>query len=595
MIHFNLSRSVVVGIAVLLMPLFLFTGCQQAPNRERFSSAKGVSVEFFLPADTFMFFKVGTSDMAQLKNLAELNAYFPNDPLKFIVDEFNKGFEEGASLQDYGLSYTEDILPMINEKSEFYFAVSPGDVEKGGTPDFVFAVTLADEEKLNSLLASQQLQGRLVQKDYYNRQYFMEVAEENSDVSAYFLRIEDVLFVTTNEEILHKGLDNVAVGENLLSKNPVYAKALADYSDSALVVYADFQKLVYFLQKSAELEVDENFLENFGLMGIQAEQVGEIESEVVLAKIEDEGIRVSVNLIAKDETGFKYLTTEMKPSYLVNSVPAVTPIIYFEGYNFRRSIDSFLALAKSDVEGVDPEFKDGIAQMKQFFEIQGLDLEEDILTFLDKGYAFVLQDTQSLIPGIGLYVDVSGNADGAVKVSRKINDSFTGLWGQALEESPEMAMFVQKFDVVPEKLWKFGLNINALLAGQSGALQKKLSGQVIEFYYGVLEDDVMTFALESNLEQSFGKGDVVALNSEFKKAMTYLNGADIGVTYIAPGAFLRYLDRIIQLAQEEGMPASDLAEYDKVKSYILPLKSIVAASSSTDSKIGVQMFVHIAP
>lgn len=595
MTNFNLSRSVFAGFTVLLVSLFIITGCQQSPKKERFSSAKGINIESFFPADTFMLFKIGTGDQEQLKNLAEMNSYFPNDPLKFIVDEFNNGFEEGAELDEYGISYKEDILTMINERSEFYFAMTPGELEDGGAPDFVIAITLSDEGKLNSLLAFQEIKGKLIQKNYHNRPYFVEVTENTADTSAYFTRVDDVLFVATDEKLLHKGLDNIAIGENLLSQNPVYSRALIDYVDSVLLVYADFEKLVYFLDKSAELNEGENFMEKFGVPGLQTEKVLDIESEVIIAKIEDEGIRVTIDILGKDGTDFLVTAGDMKPSYLMNKIPAITPMIYVEGYNLRQSIDSFLALANSDIEGIDPDFKEGIAQMEQFFVSQNLDLEGDILPFLDKGFAFVYQDNQSLVPGMGLYVDVTGNLDGAVKVSQMINQALTDLWEQALVESPEMEMFVQKEDIVPSKLWKFGLNINALLAGQSGPLQKKLSGQAIEFYYGILEDGVMTFALEPNLENRYGNEDVVSADSGFKKAISYLNGADVGVTYIAPGAVFEYIDRIMQLAREEGMPASDLVDYEVIKSYVMPIKSIVGASSYSDLHIGMQMFVHIAP
>jgi hypothetical protein len=129
---------------------------------------------------------------------------------------------------------------------------------------------------------------------------------------------------------------------------------------------------------------------------------------------------------------------------------------------------------------------------------------------------------------------------------------------------------------------------------QSKGLQKKFSGQFVEFYYGVLEEDVMTFAIKSDLENVYAKSPVVSDDAEVKKALAYLNGADVGITYFSPNAFFHYMDRLLQFAQEEGMPASELGEYERMKNYFMPIRSIVGASVISGDTMNAQLFVHIA-
>jgi hypothetical protein len=325
--------------------------------------------------------------------------------------------------------------------------------------------------------------------------------------------------------------------------------------------------------------------------GVQDSGIQSIESELILASAEKDGIRLTATVLGREGQDLTKTAGEISKSYLVSQIPARYPVIYSEAYNLKQAYEMFIKTAQSD-----PEMASGIKEMETFLTEQGLDLEKDIMSFLGKGYAFVVEDTDSVIPALGLYVDVSGNEQGALKVAGKINEAVDKVWGQAKEESPELAFVLFKDEVVKGRLWKFKLNVDTLLTGAPAEVIKKLSGQKLEFYYGVLPQKVMVFALKPDLEKVYGQSPVVSESDEFKKARSYLNGADRGVTYLAPSQVFVYLDRVIKLAQEAngGQMPADLQEYQTVRSYVWPIKSFMAASKVVEKdKVVAEAFLHI--
>ena len=123
---------------------------------------------------------------------------------------------------------------------------------------------------------------------------------------------------------------------------------------------------------------------------------------------------------------------------------------------------------------------------------------------------------------------------------------------------------------------------------------KKLTGQKVELYLGIVGNNVLALALHPDLEKSYAKGgDVVANANEFKRALEYIKGNDLTVTYFAPAAVFDYLDRIMQLAKDTGANI-DMTDYNEVRSLVRPVKSIVLGSSGFANGVArSEIFVHI--
>ena len=161
--RFNYLNLPLAAMGILFV--LSLSGCQQSVmTTPRFMSEKGVNVEAFLPAESLLVAKFGSRDADQLDALKILNGYFPNDPLGAIVTEFNQGFKNGTNLTELGLNYEQDVLPILNNKSQFFMAMSsrqevlpPGTLETASSPkvSFSLAMTIADEAKFDALLDTQ--------------------------------------------------------------------------------------------------------------------------------------------------------------------------------------------------------------------------------------------------------------------------------------------------------------------------------------------------------------------------------------------------------------------------------------------------------
>ncbi len=575
-------------LALGVLSLFLFSACQQGPRVSgRFVSEQGVNIEAVLPADIFLLAKLGTSDPGQLSNLQTLNAFFQYDPLGSMVREFNAGFKEGADLQEIGLDYDRDILPILSPKTELFVAIAPGEGNSLEKIRGLLAMTISDQVKFDGLM-NKQVETSVFKKYSYNGQSYFTQKDEAAD-KVFIVRVKDTVFVFNDLQTMQKGLDNLSINNVALSGNQIYQRAVQNYQPSIAFIYGDFSRVIDFM-KSAGSE-GEDALKVLGGANLQENGIASIESETLLVTVEKEGIRLAATVLGKSGGDLRKVSGDVEKSYLLSRIPAKYPVIYTEAYNLRQAYDSFIKIAEQDLE-----MSDGISQLRDFLTGQGLDLEKDLLSFMDKGYAFVMEDTDSVIPALGFYLDAGSNVDGAIKVSGRINQGLDDLWQQATAESPELSMFVSKEEVIPGKLWKYKLNLDPLLADAPAEISKKLSGQKIELYYGVLQENVFVIALKPDLEKVYGKSPVVVESDEFKKALSYLKGAEVGVTYLAPSQVFVYMDRMLKLAEEAngGQSLADMTQYQQLKSYIAPIKSLSTASKGVEKeKIAVEAFLHI--
>jgi len=575
------------AVALVSLSLFLLTACQSAPVvNGRFVSEKGVNIEATFPADTFMLVKLGTRDAEQLANLKTLNAYFPDDPLGSLVKEFSQGFKEGTKNQNIGLDFEKDVLPILNEKTEIYFAGAPGEAGSVSKIKGILAMTLADEGKFDDLLNKQTDQGNFTKQTYNEYTYYLP--KNQAEATAMIMRVKDTAFLFTDLDTMKSSLDNLTINNVVLNSNKIYQRAFQNYTPALAFAYGDFGKVMDFMKSSGPS--GEETVKALGQVTLNEAGLGMVESEVITARAEKDGLRFVATLLGKDNTDFTKVAGDMSKPYLVDKIPAKYPVIYTEAYNLKQVYDNFSEVAKKDAQ-----MDKGLKDMKAFLTEQNLDFDKDIMSFLTKGYAFVLEDSDSVIPALGLYIDASGNPGGAVKTAQQIDKSVEEIWQQTLKENPQLNMVLSKEEVIKGQLWKFKLNLDTLLVGAPTEVVKKLTGQKIEFYYGVLPANVMVFAFKPDLETVYGKSPTVAEADEYKQALGYLKGVDQGVTFLSPAQIFVYADRVLSIIQQSGGTAADLTEYELIKKYLQPIKSFsTAAATVQKDQARVEAFLHIA-
>lgn len=580
----NQPKSLNLLVAAMgILSVVSLAGCQQAvPSSERFASAQGVNVEAFMPADTFMFAKIGTNDQSQIDTLKVLNGYFPGNPVGQAIAQFNTGFKEGAELEKVGLTYEKDILPLINEKTQFFIGISPRAGDADNKANFHVAMTVADTAKFDEILGKQ-VQANALKKEDYNGQTIYSEAE-STGTPAFMTRYMDTVLLATSSETLKAGLDNVKANKDLFAENADFKKAMGMYKPNIAVIYANLPQVIAVLGEvdganSAEMAK--------ALAGTDA---ANIQSEVLMVTAEKEGIRIAAKVFGKDGTDLTKGKMAMNmPVYLMKKIPAVNPILYFEGSGLKASYETMLQTLNAD-----PEFTKSMQEMKDFLASYQLDFEKDIMSFMDKGVAFVFDDTGTAIPSIGFYLDASSNPEGAAKVADRINKGFESALADAEKESPDIKMVISKQEVTPGKLWKFKLNLDILLTQVPSAIAQKLSGQKVELYYGLLDENILVLALKPDLEKVYGKDQTVEKSGEFSKALKFVGGQHGGAFYMAPAQVISLADTYIKMLQDSTGQAS-IPEYDAVKADITPLKSMIFSGGKVEKdNVTAEFFLHIA-
>ncbi|MCC6643338.1 DUF3352 domain-containing protein [Candidatus Peregrinibacteria bacterium] len=572
----------VLALGVLVFSLFL-AGCQQvAPATDDFTSKAGVKIEAALPDQIVLFFKLGTKNPDQIKQFKTLNSYFPGDAMGEFVKNFNEGFKSGGKFEELGLDFDRDIKPIVAEDSQLFVVISDLKPEH---LEIMAAFTLADIGKFDALIARQ----KEVQKADYNGNSVLTMTGEDGS-KMYMSRVKDTVFVSISEEGLKGALDRMTKGDVASARNATFARAMKDAGANLAVAFVDLKTVSATLQSGMDEASRAEMEQTLRMFGNGEDVLDMLDSEVFAASVENDGLRVAATVYGKEGADLSKFSPADGAYYLAKQIPAKFPLIYFEGSGFTKVYDVLLKSieAQEETKLNFEEFKKSISEI-------GLDFENDIVAVMDKGLAAVLEDNGSVIPSIGFYLDASGKPESAQKIAGKINEAMDGLMSQALAESPDVAMIMSKEEVVSEKLWKIKVNFDALLMGAPENIAKKLSGQKIELYFGLVGNDILTIALKPDLETVYGKSGAVSDAAEFKQALGYLKGADKSVSFLSPAMTMSYIDRVVQLAKESGaVAATDLQQYEALKAYVMPMKSLAIGSTGLEgNKIRSEIFLHI--
>lgn len=576
-------KTLTLGV---LLSALIFTGCQQtvAPLKDGgMTSKEGVKLEAAIPADAAVIIKLGTTDPDQVKLIKDLNAQFPADLTKEFSTGFNEGFKSGAKFEETGLSFEEDIMPLIGEQTEFVMAMAPGKKDGLNKPEIMASMTLADKGKFDALIAKLK---DVTKEDYKGNTVYTAKSEDGS--LNVFTRYKDTVLLSDSVENLKVILDRVVSGKSLVAAKPGYVKAMKDLKPNVAMVYVDLAAITGQMAIDNPQEI-KSMTKSLGMFGVPTDSLEVLDTEVLFATAEKDGIRLNASLYAKEGADMSKLTTNGQKFYLAKDIPGKSPLLYTEGQGFKEAYGNIL----SAMEG-DQDVKQGMDQVRTALKQVGLDFDQDVMGVMDKGIAMVLADNGSILPSLGFYIDASSKPDSAKKIAGVLNTMLTNGIAEVQVQNPEAAALIDKLDVEADKLWKVKVNVDPLLMSAPESIVKKLTGQKVELYLGLVGNNILALALHPDLEKTYAKGgDVVANAAEFKRALEFIKGNDLTVTYLAPAAVFDYLDRIMQLAKDSGA-AIDMTDYDQVRSLVRPVKSIIMGYGGFANGVArSEIFVHI--
>ncbi len=552
-------RSFFVLTAIFLLS---FTGCGEklaVSGNSAFTSDKGVKVETLLPEQVSILLSLGTKEVEQQNKFAKLIQAFPQD-----------SFKNTLTTQ---IAHLEDILPLIGEHPRAMVAFTGG--VDTPTPDVIAIVAITDETATDTALE------KLTQEGYIKNSTNGAIIYSKEDFS--LVRYQDLVILATKKTLIEEALKRSQEKTASLLQNQNYQKGIAKVNGSFGFLFSDTQ---YFLDSIPKVTTELQQVSSSKLMAA-------LEGEIYGFYAEDQGLRIKGSTYADEkklqETKASFNELNLHEAYLYKQIPGDGMAYYLELYNPRNTFETAFERYENT-----PNSKQTFAQIRSFFTLQGIDVEKDLLTFLDRGMAFSIRKVGGIIPEIGLYIDASSNPTGAKKVMEKMQSTLETLF-QQVSTAPEAAPLLKLLthEKTPDANYKWSIDLNKLSAEDKQKLPPLFINTIPSLTFGTTPKDVAFIKLGIEGDTTI---KTFADNEDLKQAQSFIDGFDKGFFYINPQAFMSYFDDLVAFAQSfgTGNSTAQTQEYEHFKQYILPVKSIIFSSAQpSTAEAAIESFIYI--
>lgn len=567
-------------VALFACGLFVLGGCQQAgddPNAHSgFTTSQGVKAESFLPQESFMVVKFGTDDAQQKANLEKLASYFPQEAWKNLMIELARDFND--EFAELGMTFEDDLLPAIGDNAQIMIGFF-GEISEEEEPDILAVLSFAQPDTFAGWMEAATSEGNGQKQSYKNYSIYNGPGQES-----YIVPYKDVLIMGSTVKIVKEAIDRAEAGGPSLLGNSSYQKGLAKMPNAMGFFFIDPRFSLKVLESDPEV------MKELGDTEFMEDVLEAIEGEFFAFSAEEDGIRIA-GAVYGDVAKWKELEDianfDVEPAYLYRTLPGEGVLLYMESSNFQKSAKAMMQMYKN-MEG----FDEGMDAMKSALQAQGIDFDSDVLGFMDRGYAMGFYDLGSIIPSFGMFVDASSNRAGAEKVMAQL---YSGIDGQLQDLPAELEPLLSHEESVTKGQQNYGLalDITKLPEEELAEVPEELRSTKLEFHYGVDTDDLAYFAFYPG----FDVGDYTTMetNDRFRDALADIPGFDRGISYFDIEGTMAYVDRVVDFAQRmEGGSADDLGEYQMVRAYVSPIKSLImAAAEAAEGEVELQGFLQI--
>ena len=490
--------------AVMLAGVIFLVGCTGPSFETLNSSDGGVLIEKLLPKDVWFVLSVTTKNAGQ-------RAEFENFINNFSsTDDFFAKVQEGFA--GIGVNYDEDIKPIIGEDG-FRMVMA-----YAGTDNFV-AMTVADEVKAREWLDSTVERGEASELALSD---FDVYVSQNDNGESYTALLDDVLVVASSSTVLMNAEGQLAVEDSeSLFDNEEYMNGVSQIESPYLgYVYVDV---------AGYGEIGGDSLGIFSLGNIL------LKSEVIGFSFEDGALLLSGYGVGDKEAiaeyGISISDISGEEVYLTKYVPAEGIAFYEEAGGFAKIVELF-ALKSGDAEGF-------YATLDSYAtKYLGMDVREDVLSFLDKGYAIAVHKGADSLPYFSIIADASSNHDGADDFVDRIDAQISSL--VALFEYDESGAFSSLIKTEAEVMGG-DFNVVSMDMAALGQVMPtySLTG-MISLFYGVTEDDVLIISTYPDWEV-FSEESSLLEDETFSDAIKAIKGYDNTIFYLDLAVVADYL------------------------------------------------------
>lgn len=580
----SFNKSVFLSLTVgvfILVGMFLFAGCtgMSVEGKSLMVSASGVKAESFISDNAWMVFKMGSSDSDQIIKLNKLMDLFPANLFDLLMEEMATGFNENMS--QYGFDFEEDVLPAIGDNWQLMVSFA-GEISDDKEPIVMVVFMPKDAKKIVELIKKMPENGK--GSEIKLGEY---TVYSNEQENAFFVRYEDLILVSNNMDALKEGIEGT-VKSNLLT-NQVYQKGTVKAVEGIGFVFIDPVFLAVQMQADASSEEELKEVEQF------TKTLSTVKGEFFSLVVEDDGIRIEgfvlMDMVKWKDLGLADFYGVHGDSYLYKQLPGKGMFLYAESADIKGTVSMSMDMYKDikDMGYVISMLKASLAMVK-------LDLEDDILSFMDKGYAFSMYSNGGLVPGFGMYVDAKSNLGSAKKIMSRINQGIDNVLVESeMNEEKRAIINHDKADCDEGECYVLDLDFDKLPKEDKQAIGEEFANQKISLQYGVNEDDLAFFSLYPDFLK--GGYETMDQNLEFMKALEDIPGSVQQVSYLNVQALTDLVDRWVQygLKVEGNENGEGMEDYYMVMDFLKPVKYVVSGGKAQQGgEIEMELFIKLS-
>lgn len=434
-----------IFFSVLFFSLFL-ASCGSKDSFDVHSSASGLMPESFIPSDVSMVVSYSLLDEVQNSTFQGLMAKLGTE------NDVQQTAEETISNQlgDFGFDFGERYRVVFASK-------------QSGEQTTAYTVsTLEDPLMIKKEMETLVAEGKLEVKKLSEVDAYV-----NEDQKFYALIHEDLLLISNDADALMKMLDEASS----LWGSDQYQEAIDEFGAGHI-----FFALIFPQNLEGEIPVIPGFsVENLA---------GVLNREGIVVRAEESGFDFEAFAFAnKDEAKKADIAFDEIPkekAYLLSEVSSENLMIYAESYGLQQAV----VQAKDLNEGLGA-FETTVRNYL------GMDLEDEILSFMDKGYVIALhKNGEAVFPGISLYFDISSDVENAEKFLEKIDGQLSGLLG-ILELALPGAVSKTVSEIAGTEFDTIKIDLTSLPRTTNSPLPTVITSSPITLSYGIIEDRLL--------------------------------------------------------------------------------------------------------
>lgn len=498
---------------ILMAFSLVLSSCFGNKEQEEHFSNEGLILEAYLPGDIGMLLSYSSRDDEQFQYLQDLKSGMSGDVDQTLAESFSTQFG------DSGVDFEKDLMPAFGERFRMVYAAKSGDTTTSYT-----VVTLEDPDQMTKVLNKLVESGQLQSKKLTEVEAF--VNEENMVYTSVY---KDLLFITNSPEAL-MGMVSQDEDSSLWSLES-YQEGL-DNMGSNYVFYGVIYPQLY----------QENVTVPVSLGG--GEMLSILDRQWIVFRAEDGGLSFdawsTANKEKAKESGISFDRVPRSEPYLYKEMPDTGLIAYVESFGLKQSIEE-----AGKVDSASASLEQTRATIRDYF---GMDLDTEILSFLDKGFAIAMNgSTGGIIPSFSILVDVSSDTANAKTFVDKVDGQLSGLM-IILESALPGAVLKDNVTWDGEKLNRLSIDLSALPRSEESPLPVALTNETIQLVYGLMGDRLILSTTDD-----WDTGLTVNESDLYNELAAKVEGLNEGLILVDTQELVTFIDSISSLRDQLGL------------------------------------------